>query len=59
MGLPIRRYGNKISYVIQNAPKREDTAQRVNVMWTGITGEGVGLLFMWCRVLGSKGKTAN
>ena len=59
MGLPIRKEKNKISYVIWNAPKREDTTQRVNVMWSGLTGEGEGRLFMWCRVLGLKGKTAN
>jgi len=43
MGLPIRKDRNKISYVIWNAPKTEDTTLRVNVMWTRLTGEGVEL----------------
>jgi hypothetical protein len=43
MGLPIGKDRNKISYVIWNAPKREDTTQKVNVMWIRLTDEGVGL----------------
>jgi len=42
-GIANKRDRNTISYVIWNAPKREDTTQRVSVMWTGLTGEGVGL----------------
>ena len=53
MGLPIGKDRKEISYVIWNARKREDTTQRVDVKWTGLTGERVGIgIIMWCRVEG-------